>query len=420
MKKIIRTLIFVAMCIYVVGCGKSAATKKVSGKQEEVTPEAKTEEKHSGENEVMLSRQQREGINLKLGGFSRINLDGTIKVTGELELYPEDEATVGSFMEGNISRVFVKPGQKVKKGQLLAAIEDPGFIDLQAELRALHSEFEYLEQEFDRQKKLYENKVASGKNYQRVTSDYKSVRARLESTKAKLRLLRVNPDAIISGKTYGVLPVIAPINGYIREIGITIGQRITTGSRLFRIINKENIHADLLVYEKDLDKIREGQSVTLYIANNRDKPVKGTITEIGRSYENNIRAVRMHAGLDGNKAPFVPGMFVEGLIAVENLKTTALPETAVVEDEGKSYIFIKQESGADTATHLNDHTTHEKEDASREHWIFARKEVMTGGTADGWIEVKLLEKLPESAEVVTEGAYYLLAEMKKGETTHSH
>ena len=417
--KTIRLIIFITVTLCLTACGKTK--EKDTDKASEARKITITEEQdHPEENTVTLTGAQRKAINLKLGNLTAVDLDGTIKVTGELELYPEDKATVGSFIDGNISSVLVKPGEKVKKGQVLAYIEDPAFIDLQADLRELQSEYEYLAREFERQKKLYENEVASGKNFQRITSDYKSVTARLESTKAKLRLLRINPEAIINGRTYSALPVVSPIKGYVREIEVTIGQRITTGNRLFHIIDKENIHADLLVYEKDLDKIREGQEVTLYIANDRDRPVKGKITEIGKNYESTIRAVRMHASLEGNKEPFVPGMFVEGLIAVENMKTTALPEPAVVEDEGKKYIFVKKESTGDTEEDGDEHEVHEAEEAGQEKWIFARTEVVTGGTMEGWIEIIPLDTIPERAEVVTEGAYYLLAEMKKGETEHSH
>ncbi|MGS2762453.1 efflux RND transporter periplasmic adaptor subunit [Sinomicrobium sp. M5D2P9] len=415
--KTIRIITFIATVLFLAACGKTKDKDKTSETRKITIAEEQDGQDHTEENTVTLTRKQREAINLKLGDLTAVNLDGTIRVTGELELYPEDEATVGSFMDGNISRILVKPGEKIKKGQVLAYIEDPAFIDLQADLRELQSEYEYLSQEFDRQKKLYENKVASGKNYQRITSDYKSVTARLESTKAKLRLLRVNPEAIINGRTYDALPVVSPIKGYVRETGVTIGQRITTGSRLFRIIDKENIHADLLVYEKDLNKVKEGQKVTLYIANDRDRPVAGKITEIGKNYESTIRAVRMHASLEGDKEPFVPGMFVEGLIAVENMKTIALPELAVVEDEGKKYIFIKNES---TGNIERDGDDHDVKDAGQGEWAFTRAEIMTGGTMEGWIEIKPLKTIPGKAEVVTEGAYYLLAEMKKGETEHSH
>ncbi|MGS2741419.1 efflux RND transporter periplasmic adaptor subunit [Sinomicrobium sp. M5D2P17] len=413
--KTIRIIMFIATVLLFAACGKTKnkeADRRSEARKITIAEEQDRQD-HTEENTVTLTGEQREAINLKLGDLTAVNLDGTIRVTGELELYPEDEATVGSFMDGNISRILVKPGKKVKKGQVLAYIEDPAFIDLQANLRELQSEYEYLSQEFDRQKKLYENKVASGKNYQRITSDYKSVTARLESTKAKLRLLRVNPNAIINGRTYDALPVVSPIKGYVREIGVTIGQRITTGSQLFRIMDKENIHADLLVYEKDLNKVKEGQKVTLYIANDRDRPVTGKITEIGKNYESTIRAVRMHASLEGDKEPFVPGMFVEGLIAVENMKTIALPELAVVEDEGKKYIFIKKESTGDIEED-------KVKDAGQEKWAFTRMEIITGGTMEGWIEIKPLDTIPGKAEVVTEGAYYLLAEMKKGETEHSH
>ncbi|WP_268224888.1 efflux RND transporter periplasmic adaptor subunit [Sinomicrobium oceani] len=410
----LRTMYCLLAGLILLACGRPAESGRGTDKSDDGLSDTElvNETGHGDENVVALTRRQREVINLRLGNFTTINIDGAIRVTGELELYPEDEATVGVFMEGNISRILVKPGEKVREGQVLAYVRDPAFIDLQADLRELQSEYDYLYQEYERQKTLYENNVASGKNYQRVTSDYKSVAARLESIKTKLRLLHVHPASVLQGRTSEAFPVVSPITGYVREIGVTLGERVTTGTPLFRIMNKENIHADLLVYEKDLDKIREGQQVTLYIANNREKPVKGKITEIGKNYENTIRAVRMHASLEGKKETFVPGMFVEGLIAVQDLETNVLPGAAVVEDEGKTYIFVKQQQ--------DNHLAHKTSEKSAEKWMFTKTEVQTGSNTREWIEVKPLTSLPENAEIVTEGAYYLLSEMKKGEATHSH
>ncbi|RAV27582.1 efflux RND transporter periplasmic adaptor subunit [Sinomicrobium soli] len=419
--KTIQIIIYIITALSLAACGGRDENRYPEGEKGQVES-GRRDQGHADtdKNRVSLTKRQREAVGLKVGDFTEINLDGIIRVTGELELYPEDEASVGSFMEGNISRVLVKPGEKVRKGQVMAYIEDPAFIDLQSGLRELQSEYDYLKQEYGRQKKLYENKVASGKNFQRITADYTSVASRLQSARAKMRLLKTDPDAVIGGKTYQALPVVSPVNGYVSDIGVTLGQRIAAGNPLFHVINKENIHADLLVYEKDLGKIKEGQQVTMFIANDNKNPVKGEVTDIGKNYESDIRAVRMHVSLEGDKEDYVPGMYVEGNVAVENLTARGLPESAIVRDEGRSYIFLKTEREDRETAHKDNHEKHHAADREEDRWAFVRTEVITGKSSDGWVEVKISGPVPEYREVVTAGAYYLLAEMKKGETEHSH
>ena len=117
--KTIRLIIFITVTLCLTACGKTK--EKDTDKASEARKITITEEQdHPEENTVTLTGAQRKAINLKLGNLTAVDLDGTIKVTGELELYPEDKATVGSFIDGNISSVLVKPGEKVKKGQILA------------------------------------------------------------------------------------------------------------------------------------------------------------------------------------------------------------------------------------------------------------------------------------------------------------
>jgi cobalt-zinc-cadmium efflux system membrane fusion protein len=79
----------------------------------------------------------------------------------------------------------------------------------------------------------------------------------------------------------------------------------------------------------------------------------------------------------------------------------ALPEGAVIRDNGKDYIFSVKK---------------EKED----EWEFTPIEVVAGITSNGWTEIKLLQPLPATTKVALNNAYYLIAEMQKGEAEHEH
>jgi cobalt-zinc-cadmium efflux system membrane fusion protein len=97
-------------------------------------------------------------------------------------------------------------------------------------------------------------------------------------------------------------------------------------------------------------------------------------------------------------------MYISGHIQTENMQVKALPEDAIVIDEGRSYFFLAENRYED----------------KKKVWIFRPIEVKTGISDQGWVEITLLEPLPKNAKVVWNKAYYLIAEMKKKETSHEH
>jgi cobalt-zinc-cadmium efflux system membrane fusion protein len=93
-------------------------------------------------------------------------------------------------------------------------------------------------------------------------------------------------------------------------------------------------------------------------------------------------------------------MYVSGRIALDNQRTKALPESAIVRDGGKFYAFTAEEEG--------------------DAWSFKPVEIVTGTEQGEWVEIKLLQNLPEKTRFAYNNAYYLMAEMQKGEGGHSH
>jgi cobalt-zinc-cadmium efflux system membrane fusion protein len=89
---------------------------------------------------------------------------------------------------------------------------------------------------------------------------------------------------------------------------------------------------------------------------------------------------------------------------VDDKQCYALPESGVVREGDKSFIFVADED--------NDHGETE--------WVFKPIEVVEGEKDDGWIEIKPLESIENVLHVAWNNAYYLLAEMKKGEAEHEH
>src|SRR5690625_3627839 len=163
---------------------------------------------HAGEDQaegtVSLTSMQRETIGLELGTLQNRNLTGTVRVTGELELPPQYEADISAIVGGNVSTINVIEGDEVQKGQTLALLEHPDFVQLQVDLQQNSSRLVYLQQEYERQQNLYEQGVGSGKAFQERSEEFSSVKARVEGLKAKMNMVYLNVYSNKEGELYRI------------------------------------------------------------------------------------------------------------------------------------------------------------------------------------------------------------------------
>jgi cobalt-zinc-cadmium efflux system membrane fusion protein len=223
-------------------------------------------------------------------------------------------------------------------------------------------------------------------------------------------MLGLEMNEIEEGKISLTVPVNAPIQGYVRKIGINIGTYVEPQMDMFEIVDNHHIHIDLLVYESDINKIRKGQKVNFRVSNLGDKELQAKIFAVGKAFEDDLKAVRIHAEIENQNDELIPGMYVDGRIIVDDYEVNSLPETAIIREGETSYIFIKAE---------DDHNEVEN-NAPGEHFNFRKTAVKTGAADNGFTEVLPLEEINDSALVVIYGAYYLDSEMSKGDAEHHH
>ncbi|MCJ8167619.1 efflux RND transporter periplasmic adaptor subunit [Pontibacter sp. E15-1] len=377
------------------------------------------EEGHREEGTVRMSPQQMKAIGLQLGTLQNRNLAGIIKVTGELEVPPQSEASVSATVGGNVQEIKVIEGDKVRKGQTLALLTHPELVQLQVDLQEAASRLQYLEQEYQRQQRLYEQKVGSGRDLQEATSNYNTKKAQVEGVKSRLRILGLNPGSILSGKIYQSVPVVSPISGYVQKVNINTGQYVSPQQQMFTVVDQSQLHADLMVFEKDITKVKVGQKVSFNVANAAGKEYMATVYNMSPAFEEDTRAVHLHADIEGSLDNLIPGMYIEGRIATDTTTALALPETAVVQEGDQSFIFVKTGEAATENAHLAAGASKDSAQTVGKDWVFKQIPVVTGASDHGWVEVKLLQPLPNDAQVAYKGAYNLISEMKKGETEHA-
>lgn len=345
---------------------------------------------------VFLTAQQFNALGMKVDTLSKRNFSSVVVANGQLEVLPQNEASVTAIIGANISSIDVFEGKRVKQGQVLAYLSHPNLLNLQTQYLNSWNQLQYADKEYQRQKRLYEEQVGSGKDFQKVQADFLSLTGEVKNLEAQLKLLKLDPEKIKLGDIFEQVPVISPINGFIEKVNVKTGQYVEPQMQLFEVINNDHIHADLMVFEKDVYKVKEGQNVTFSIESLPGETLSAKIFAVGKSFEQNPKAVHVHAEIENKKGLLISGMYITGRISTENDYSYALPEGAIINEDGKSVIFLSEKD--------------------KSNWKFEPLEVITGQQEDGFVEIKLLSPLKKGPLVTKNNAYYLLSEMKKSET----
>lgn len=343
-----------------------------------------------------LSPEQIKAVGIETGPLEQKNLHAVVKASGQLAVPPQNKADVNVLIGGIVRSIQVLEGQTVKKGQVLATLENTEFIKLQQEYLTGKNQFSYTREELARQKELSEAGAGTGKNLQQVQANYNAETAKLLTQERQLQQLGIDPVSVAGGHIVSQVSVTAPIAGTIGHITVNTGTYAETGKPLMQIIDNSQIHCDLTVYEKDLFKVKIGQKVNFILTNQNNQPIEGKIYGINKSFEDDSKGIIVHAIIEGaNTYKLIPGMYVTALIDVGNQLTMAVPADALVRSEGKDYIFITAEG--------------KKSDALV---AFAKTEVVTGESELGYVQITLLADLPGNTWVVKKGAFYLLSKEK--------
>ncbi len=407
-------------------CGDKQAENAESASKSAEHAEA---EEESGV--IELSQAQMNAVGITIGKIEKKNLSSVVRASGQLEVPPQNRAEVTTLISGVVKHIYVLEGNYVKKGQLLATIENPEFLRMQQEYLTTKSNFNYLEKEYARQKELLNENAGTGKVFQQTESNYIAEKARLASLEKQLAQLNVSVDKISEGDFISAIPLVAPINGTIGHILINIGSFADQSKSLMTIIDNSQVHCDLLVYEKDLYKVKVGQKVNFILTNQNNKEIVGEIYGINQSFENESKAIIAHAVIkNASKLGLIQGMYVSALIDIGNQVTDAVPVDAVVKSRGKQFIFLaeieetqnKEESGEDEQKEEKEEkqdresteSETEAEDNSGQHYRFRMVEVVTGVSDLGYIEIRPIEEMEEHATIVTKGAFYILSKAEGG------
>ncbi len=351
--------------------------------------EAAKEATKVSETTVTLTDAQLKNAALEVGKPQMREIQSVIKVSGKIDVPPQNMVSVSFPLGGYLKSTKLLPGMHINKGDVIAVMEDQQYIQLQQDYLTAKARQEYLEAEYQRQQELNKSKASSDKVYQQAMAEYKSNRILISSLKQKLQLIGINADKLNESNISKSVSVHSPIDGFVSAVDVNIGKYVTPSDVLFELVNPTDIHLALTVYEKDISKLYMGQKVLAFTNNNPDKKYPCEVILIGKDVSNE-RAVQVHCHFEAYDKTLVPGMYMNAELELQKENVLAVPEDAVVRYNNKQYIFV-----------VNGNKTYEM------------KEVQTGSTQDGYIAISDLKGADlAGVNVVLKNAYTLLMKLK--------
>ncbi len=377
--------------------------------------EAATEEHHDEEeNTVELTPEQIKTADIQLGKVEQKQINGTIKVNGVLDVPPQQLVSVSAPLGGFLKSTVLLQGSRVTKGQLIAVIENPEYIQLQQDYLEAKNQFDFAHADYERQQELAKENVNAQKTLQQAKTTYQSWLAKKNGLLAKLKLINVDIATLEAGTISSTSNIYSTITGFVTEVNVNIGKFVNPSDILFEIVDTEHLHAELIIFEKDVRKIKIGQKVRFTLANETTVRL-ATVYLIGREISPD-RTIRIHCHIDKEDKDLLPGMYLKAIVETGGASVSALPDDAIIDFQGKKYVFIKTEEG-----HEHEERNHAEEaskegvDYKEEGQHFIMQEITVGNSELGHTEVILPEGWNNKNEVVIKGAYAILSKMKNSE-----
>lgn len=401
---------FTFLSLLVISCDKKKdVAETAAGKTEQKT--AKPAE--APQTIASLTEEQMKAVGITLGAIEMKELTSTIKANGLLRVPNNSKATITSLYGGIIKTLNVQVGSVVSKGQVIATIANPEFIQLQEDYLTTNSRITFAEQEYRRQRELFDNDAGAKKNLQSSDSELKTLRTRKASLLRQLQMMGINPGSVNNANMRSGLVITAPISGTISSIAAQIGSYVNVSSPVAEIIDNQSIHLDLQVFEKDLPKMRVGQVVHFKLTNNPETEYDAKVYSIGSSFENESKTISVHCNVTGNKAGLIDGMNITGIVSLDYSTTPAIPNEAIVEADGKFYVFVQTDKKPEE-DHDEAETKEEKPKKNTKTINFEKIEVVKGSSDMGYTAITPVSEISPDAKIVVKSAFFVNAKLTNG------
>ena len=370
-----KNIFIITIALLITACGSS--TEKVTS----------LEDSNNNLNLVVLNEKQLSTAALSFGKLEEKIIGSFITANGTIDVPPQNMISISVSLGGYLKSTKLLPGLQIRKGEVIAIVEDQQYIEMQQDYLTTKAKLAYSKSEFERQRELNLSKSSSDKVFQQIQMEYNTLRITLNSLEQKLKMINIKPESISENNISSTIKIYSPINGFVSKVNVNIGKFVNPSDVLFELIDPSSIHLNLKIFEKDLNKLAVGQKLIAYSNNDPSKKYEAEISLISRDLSTE-RIAEVHCPFENADKSLAPGMYMNAEIQLKNDRKLAIPEDAIVNFEGSDYVFVQKSNNT-----------------------FEMTPVKIGIIENGFIEVVNAESFNDK-QLVTKGAYTLLMTLK--------
>jgi len=354
------------------GCGKSSKNTEA--------------DKAESDERITVTVNQFKSDSMAIGSISTQTFEDEVRCNGYISAASNGIAQVGTPIAGIVESVNCSLGGFVKKGQLLCMISGNDLMALQQEFTETSARLRRLKSEYERSKSLYDEKIGAEKDFISAESEYKATKSKYLSLKLRLELLHLNVAKIEAGDLYASFSIISPINGYITKQNLVLGQFIEQQKLLVEIVDVSLLQIQLSVFEKDIAKLKPGQTVNFSSPGENSFYNKATLVSIGRAVDPDNKTVTCVATIKSSQQTnLINQSYIEALITVHSSEAVALPSEALIKSGKDYYVLLVEKS-------------------DNEVYYLRKQKVTIGRISKGYTEIT--DNI-EQAKVLVKGVYNL-------------
>ena len=395
-----QTFLYILMMLTAVSLGACSGGKE----EKETHDEHGHEHEHeAGETEeIELTAEQMETVGITLGPVEKRSMDAVVNASGELAVSTLSEGTISPTVGGIVNEIFIKEGDYVKAGQIVARMQSTELAPLQQEYITAVAEEKAAAQEFERQKKLSDHGAGVKKNLEQAQAAVQIAQSKIEGIVKRLEPYGIDPRT--NGNFINSFPVKSEVSGTVSRMMVSKGGFADMQTPIATVVDNSNIYCVLKIFEKDLPLIKVGQQADLRLTNTNDGTFMGKIAEIYDRFDPETRTIPVKVVISGARGRLIPGMAVSGTINTGNDSSEAVPEDAIVSSGDKHYVFMLEDIHEENGT---------------KKYCFVKKEVAVGVTELGYSQIMPVDNIPPDAQIVVSNAFYLNS-MASDHGEHSH
>ncbi len=346
------------------------------------------QENDSAGNELKLTKEQIKQLALRIGHTEEQLISSTIKVQGMIDLPPQNIISVNFPLAGFLKQTKLIPGMQVKRGEIIATINDQAIVQMQQEFLMAKAKLDLLKLEMSRQQELKQANAGVSRNFQQTAAEFKIQNITYNALKEKLSMIGIDTERLDENNLSGEVMIKSPINGYVSKVNVNTGKYIQPTETLFELIDPDDIHVALTIFQKDLVSIVKGAKVSVYQPQDISRKFQAEVILINKGIDEDRTAIA-HCHFDKLPSTLLPGMLVEAEVAIKNKKANVLPEEAVVRFGKDQFVFVVTAQD-----------------------VFEMKLVTTGISSEGKIEILSgLEEI-QPGTILQNNAYALLGILK--------